>query len=154
MRTAQEYGLPEGNTQTSAYGVNRVHHTDGSVDTVSDEYQRNPETDKGVRRHKGIDYSSNDASGKPSPLDFSTPVGGTVVYNPNDPWNTVTVTTDAGETMIFRHASEVYVKTGQRVSPGTTIGKTGNTAPAPVPIQLHVEATDKDGNPIDPNTLR
>ena len=107
-----------------------------------------------MRRHKGIDYSSNDASGKPRPLEFSTPVGGTVNYDPNDKWNTVTVTTDDGETMIYRHASEVYVKTGQRVSPGTKIGKTGNAAPAPVPIQLHVEATDKDGTPIDPNTVR
>jgi len=154
MRTAQDFGLPEGNTQTSTYGVNRVHHKDGRVETVAGEYQVKPETDNGVRRHKGIDYSSNDASGKPSPLDFSTPVGGTVTYNPNDPWNTVTVTTDDGESMIFRHASEVFVRTGQRVSPGTKIGKTGNTGPAHLPIQLHVEATDKEGNPIDPNTVR
>src|SRR5215213_4026748 len=154
MRTAQDYGLPEGNTQTSAYRVNRGRHAERNAETVSGGYQRTPETDTGVRRHKGIDYSSTDTSGKPGPLDFSTPVGGTVAYHPNDPWNTVTVTTDDGETMIFRHASEVYVTTGQRVSPGTTIGKTGNTAPAPVPIQLHVEATDRDGNPIDPNTVR
>jgi murein DD-endopeptidase MepM/ murein hydrolase activator NlpD len=154
MRTAQDYGLPEGNTQTSTYGGTRVHHKDGSVGTVSDDYQMNPETDKAVRRHKGIDYSSKDASGTPGPLDFSTPVGGTVTYNPNDPRNTVTVTTDDGDSLLFRHASEVYVKTGQRVSPGTTIGKTGNTGPAPLPIQLHVEATDLGGNPIDPNTVQ
>ena len=154
MRTAQDYGLPEGNTQTSVYDGNRVHHKDGSVETVSDDYQMNPETDKEVRRHKGIDYSSKDASGKRGPLDFSTPVGGTVTYSPNDKRNTVTVTTDDGETVIYRHASEVYVKTGQRVSPGAKIGKTGNTGPAPLPIQLHVEATDKEGNHIDPNTVR
>ncbi len=153
MRTAQDYGLPEGNTQTSTYGVTRVHHRDGRVETVSDAYPLNPETDIGMRRHKGIDYSSNDASGNPAPLDFSTPVGGTVTYDPNDPWNTVTVTTDAGDALLYRHASEVYVQTGQRVTPGTTIGKTGNTGPARLPIQLHVEATDPEGTPIDPNTV-
>ena len=89
MRTAQDYGLPEGNTQTSTYDGKRVHHKDGSVETVSDEYQLNPETDTAVRRHKGIDYSSNDASGQRGPLDFSTPVGGTVTYDPNDARNTV-----------------------------------------------------------------
>jgi murein DD-endopeptidase MepM/ murein hydrolase activator NlpD len=154
MRTAQDYGLPEGNTQTSTYGGKRVHRKDGSVETVSDDYQMNSETDNAVRRHKGIDYSSKDASGKQGALEFSTPVGGTVTYNPNDTWNTVTVTTDDGDSLIFRHASEVYVTTGQRVSPGAKIGKTGNTAPAPLPIQLHVEATDKDGTHIDPNTVR
>jgi murein DD-endopeptidase MepM/ murein hydrolase activator NlpD len=153
MRTAQDYGLPEGNIQTSSYGGLRVPRAGGRGETVSDENQLDPETDKKVRRHKGIDYSSNDASGTPVPLDFSTPVGGTVTYNPNDPWNTVTVTTDDGETMIFRNASEVDVTTGQRVSPGAKIGKTGNTGPASLPIQLHVEATDRDGNHIDPNTV-
>jgi murein DD-endopeptidase MepM/ murein hydrolase activator NlpD len=154
VRTAQEYGLPAGNTQTSVYGGPRVRRPEGRGETVSDDDPRHLEADTEVRRHKGIDYSSNDASGQPAPLDFTTPVGGTVSYDPTDPRNTVTVTTEAGQTLIFRHASAVYVQTGQRVSPGTTIGKTGKTAPVPLPIQLHVEATDADGNPIDPDTVR
>jgi hypothetical protein len=114
----------------------------------------NPETDHAVRRHNGIDSSSQDASGQPAPLGFSTPVGGTVTHDPDDTRNPVTVTTDDGDSLLFRHASAVYVTTGQRVSPSATIGKTGHTGPAPGPTPRHVAATDPDGTPIDPNTVQ
>ena len=49
------------------------------------------------------------------------------------------------------HASRIDVQEGQRVDPDTVLGMTGK--PGAVAIQLHVQAKDRQGHPIDPRLI-
>jgi murein DD-endopeptidase MepM/ murein hydrolase activator NlpD len=144
------FGLPENNERTSKYGVSRVYrkHKNGKkVETVPDNYV--PKKGEEIRTHHGIDFSSHDANGRVTALDFSTPVGGTVVLYPESPWNTIGVRIGNGRVIQFLHASAVYVRNGAPVTPGTVLGRTGSTGADD--IHLHVQVRDKKGRILDPD---
>lgn len=54
-----------------------------------------------------------------------------------------------GTISYFAHMSELAVKAGQHVAPGTYVGKSGNTGHSTGP-HLHLEIHPEGGDPIDP----
>jgi murein DD-endopeptidase MepM/ murein hydrolase activator NlpD len=112
-----------------------------------------PGANEKIASHEGIDYRSRDDQDEVTNQPFTTPVGGTVeVVDPSD-FNTVGVRAADGSLIQFLHASELDVVNGQEVSPGDQIGLTGDTAPYDIPIHLHVQATDPNGNPVNPDCV-
>lgn len=61
----------------------------------------------------------------------------------------VGIRTGDGHFVLLGHLGEVHVKPGQVVSPGTVIGKSGNTGASTGP-HLHVEVRTPSGATIDP----
>jgi hypothetical protein len=147
--TPTEFGLPEANFRVFGYRVNRVHRKDGTIVTVPEEYVLNPETDVELLRHMGADFLSRDAAWNVVPMEFSTPVGGTIRTSPDGPWNTIAVLLDTGDELQFLHASEVRVQDGHRVEAGTVLGLTGRTGTSW--IHLHVQAVSPAGEHVDPD---
>lgn len=148
-KSADDYGLPAGNVVNSEYNANRVYRKDGSVQTVPDDYVLNPETDNEVRRHRGVDYSSMDENGTITEVEFTAGVSGVATVVAGSAWNTINVTLPNGNVIQYLHASEIHVTNGQQVSPGTVLGKTGDTGANA--IHLHVQAKDANGNYINPS---
>jgi hypothetical protein len=148
-KSADDYGLPAGNVVNSEYNANRVYRKDGSVQTVPDDYVLNPETDDEVRRHRGVDYSSMDENGTITEVEFTAGVSGVATVVAGSAWNTINVTLPNGNVIQYLHASEIHVTNGQQVSPGTVLGKTGDTGANA--IHLHVQAKDANGNYINPS---
>lgn len=150
-KTADDFGLPQGNYVTSEYNANRVYRFDGSVQTVPDDYVLNPTTDNFVRQHRGVDYSSLDADGNVANVDFTAGFNGTVDVLEDSDWNTINVTLANGNVVQYLHASHINVSDGQAVTPGTVLGQTGNAGlGANGAIHLHVQAKDSSGNYINP----
>ena len=111
-----------------------------------------PATDEKVQRHRGIDYSSEDADGNVTSLSYTAGVTGTVQIIAGSQWNTINVVLNNGNIMQYLHSSEIDVHDGQLVFPDTVMGKTGNVGlPASAGIHLHVQAKDKNGNYMNPN---
>jgi len=156
MDAIKTFGLPVGNKKTSDYNVMRVYLKNGQVLTVppgGDPYSMYPGQVVQVRTHQGVDFSSHDSSGKVTPVPFKAGVYGTVDVVPGSKWNTVTVTTSDGSRLQYLHASSIFVSTGDRVTPDTIIGMTGDTSPTRVAIHLHVQAKDSSGKAIDPQIV-
>jgi ribosomal protein L40E len=106
-------------------------------------------------QYAGIDFSSNDDHGHQMPLDFEACVSGEVTFV-GGAFNMVQVTLENGNRLQFLHASQIYVRTGERVHSMTRLGKTGGTGPLgpnQYEIHLHIQALDKEGAPIDPDCL-
>lgn len=92
-------------------------------------------------------------------LDFGTPVGTSlfamssgVVTKTGDGGgygNKIEITYWDGTVSYFAHMSEIDVKVGQNVRPGTYVGKSGNTGHSTGP-HLHLEIHPAAGDPIDP----
>ncbi|MCC7104783.1 MAG: peptidoglycan DD-metalloendopeptidase family protein [Chloroflexi bacterium] len=147
--TAQDFGLPAANERVFGYQVRRAYRKNGSIVAVTEEYARDPRIDDDVLRHMGVDFLSRDQAWRVAKLDFATPVGGVVQIYAGSPWNTVVVLLDTGDQLQFLHASEVYVGTGDRVEPGTVIGRTGKAGTHT--IHLHVQAKNASGEYISPD---
>lgn len=154
-RAAQNYGLPQNNYKTSDYNVWRVYRWDNSVKTVPQDYNLNNGTDRFMRQHKGVDYSSLDANGNPAYLPFKAGVTGKAYIVKNSPWNTINVVLNNGVIVQYLHASKILVKDNDQVTPDTVLGMTGNTATSDLhlPIHLHVQAKDPKGHYLNPNCL-
>lgn len=151
-RSAQEFGLSEGNVVTSEYNALRVYRKDGTIQTVPEDYVLNPETDDFLRYHRGIDYSSNNQDGLSLHQPFAAGVSGTVEVLEGSQWNTINVHLPNGNVVQYLHASVIYVMTGDQVTSTTLLGETGNAGLGPGgAIHLHVQARDAEGNYIDPN---
>ena len=92
-------------------------------------------------------------------LDFGTPVGTslfamssgvvTKAGNGGGYGNKIEITYWDGTVSYFAHMSEIDVKVGQQVRPGTYVGKSGNTGHSTGP-HLHLEMHPKGGDPVDP----
>ena len=162
--TAGTFGLPNGNQQTSKYGVNRVFYTgaDGKehARTVPDGYIPDPaKGEKFTRKHLGDDFSSHsdppkfNVKGKiiAQPEPFTAGVSGTVHIIPGSKYNTINVVLPDGSTIQYLHASHINVVEGQQISPDTELGITGNTGVTD--IHLHVQAKDSQGRTIDPQRV-
>ena len=92
-------------------------------------------------------------------LDFGAPVGTslfamssgvvTKAGNGGGYGNKIEITYWDGTVSYFAHMSEIDVKVGQQVRPGTYVGKSGNTGQSTGP-HLHLEMHPKGGDPVDP----
>jgi Peptidase family M23/Double zinc ribbon len=103
--------------------------------------------------YTGIDFTSLDERGQVRLLPFDACVSGTVSFV-GGPFNMVEVTLKNGSRMQFLHASQTYVRVGERVGSTTRLGVTGGTGPegrSQYEPHLHIQALDKDGNLIDPD---
>jgi murein DD-endopeptidase MepM/ murein hydrolase activator NlpD len=107
----------------------------------------NPDTDKFIRRHKGLDYSSRDDNGRVTPLPFKSGVTGIVDVVEGSPWNTINVKLPNGNIIQYLHASRIDVRDGDTVTSSTVLGLTGRTGADQ--IHLHVQARNARGNIID-----
>jgi murein DD-endopeptidase MepM/ murein hydrolase activator NlpD len=68
----------------------------------------------------------------------------------------IAVKLDTGNFVIYKHNSECDVKIGDKVTPTTPLGKTGNIGANGKPldgmaIHLHIQAVDAKGRIIDPD---
>jgi hypothetical protein len=147
--TAEDFGLPGTNLRIYDYGVKRAFRETGGIVTVPDDYVVNSETDEKVLWHLGVDFASRNERWLDTRLPFTTPVGGLVQIRPDSQWKTISIQLANGDQLQFLHASEVYVKTGDRVQPGTMLGMTGSTG-CDV-IHLHVQAKDASGYYVHPD---
>jgi len=99
--------------------------------------------------HRGMDI------GTPSNTELYAPVEGTVIHAGGD-WNrgnygeAIVIQTATGHRIILGHLNGVSVRPGQRVGPGTMLGRTGSTGYGSGP-HLHLEVQDGDGNLVDPD---
>jgi len=95
--------------------------------------------------------SSDDEQGNEKPLPFNSPVSGIVEYDPRNTFDMVTISVccpgvpekecKKGYKLQFLHLSRVFVRNGQRVSPGTVIGETGG-AGTPGGRRFPIRSTD------------
>ena len=117
-------------------------------------HKRNVRTSEpGLRRnafHYGIDFSSRDRNGNPTSQRFTAGVHGVARVHQGSKWNTISVTVKNGNVIQYMHASQIVVKTGDRVKPSTILGQTGDTG-SPGSIHLHIQARDRTGHFIDPD---
>jgi murein DD-endopeptidase MepM/ murein hydrolase activator NlpD len=109
------------------------------------------ETDRPVgatNPHVGIDYRASIGTS------FYSLGDGKVVATGSSKrgGNSITVEYGNGDRVTFRHLSSTAdgLKVGSSVYEGQILGETGNTGG--VPAHLHVDAKDKDGNRIDPES--
>jgi len=120
--------------------------------------------DEVPRIHEGIDYSSRDPKGKPTPLEFKAGVFGKVVFA--RPGIIVVEVDDRGTRVEYLHNSTVAdgIEQGKEVTPSTILGKTGNYSPSlnkarqpyklsGAPIHLHVQAMTKSGQALYPDEV-
>jgi len=167
--------LPPGNVRTSLPGVIRIYKVgpDGKIGTQPPGYPK-PVTDPSKpfemaddevpRIHEGIDYSSRDPKGKPTPLEFKAGVFGKVVFA--RPGIIVVEVDDRGTRVEYLHNSTVAdgIEQGKEVTPSTILGKTGNYSPSlnkarqpyklsGAPIHLHVQAMTKSGQALYPDEV-
>lgn len=151
------FGLPVNNRVTSAYGTQRVYKTDDSGKILPKQpagYPRRESTEyrargnEKVKPHRGIDFQSRDAQGRPARMDFRAGVHGRVVEPIGGPMGTITVELKDGTRIQYLHTSQQNVRVGQDVAPETILGKTGATGANA--IHLHVQARDRNGTFIDP----
>jgi hypothetical protein len=147
--SAEDFGLPAVNLRIHDYGVKRVARLDGTVVTVSEEYDLSPDTDIEIVRHTGIDFSSRNENWVVAPLPFATPIGGRIYVYPGSPWNTIAVLLETGDQLQFQHAGEIRVQTGEQVAAGTILGVTGATGTSV--IHLHVQAKNSTGDFVSPD---
>jgi len=96
-------------------------------------------------QHPGIDI------GVPMGTAIYAPVSGVieVAGNYGGYGMAVGIRTQDGHFILLGHLSEVSVRPGQTVTPGTLVGKSGNTGVSTGP-HLHVEVRDPGGKSIDP----
>jgi hypothetical protein len=153
-RTAAAYGLAD-NGISSPWHERRLYtKASGStvwhwVRTLGADEAYVPGPNEKVAPHDGIDYRSWNDAGLPAPEPFVAPFDGTVTVA-GGKYNTIVLKLDDGNQLQFLHASRVDVKDGP-VKAGTQLGLTGNTAPYPIGIHLHVQARDARGHPINPD---
>ncbi len=160
--------LPPGNVRNSEAGVVRIYKVDadkkfgrqppGYPKTIADPTRPIAKAaDEEVRMHEGVDYSSYDLRKRPSPLEFRAGVYGTVADPPRKGFIAVRVD-EAGNRVEYLHNSSVApgIVRGAKVTPKTILGRTGNINPATgkplagMGIHLHVQARNKDRQPLNP----
>jgi hypothetical protein len=157
-RTAADYGLPDNGT-SAAYHEPRLYQkvppstTWQYVRTLGPNENLVPGPNQKLSQHEGVDYRSRNDQGQVASVPYTTPVGGTVEVVEGSTFNTVGVRTADGSLIQFLHSSGISVANGQEVQPGDQIGVTGNTAPYGLPIHLHVQAQDPNGNPVNPDCV-
>ncbi len=104
--------------------------------------------------HKALDISSRPTPDQPpEPMTFKAGVYGTVAVAKK---GEIAVKLDTGNFVIYKHNSECAVKIGDKVTPTTPLGKTGNIGVNGKPldgmaIHLHIQAVDAKGRIIDPD---
>ncbi|HCU25132.1 MAG TPA: peptidase M23, partial [Deltaproteobacteria bacterium] len=98
----------------------------------------------GVKMHKGIDIASPYGSA------ILAPSEGTVIFagHKGGYGNAIILDHGYGITTLYGHASELFVKEGERVNRGSKIAAVGNTGSSTGP-HLHYEV-HVDGIPTDP----
>jgi len=97
------------------------------------------------RPHEGLDLKANEGTA----LQVAAP--GVVIYagnGINGYGDTLIVKHDGGFFSIYAHLSEIFVKPGQNVVPGTTVARSGSTGRATGP-HLHFEIR-RGQKPFDP----
>jgi murein DD-endopeptidase MepM/ murein hydrolase activator NlpD len=157
--TSERLGFPTGNSRTSEPFITRIYKTDDGGEILKPQPKGYPfsihedytlkENEK-PRPHEGVDLSSRPAPGKPpKPLDFRAGVYGIIVKAGDGPWGTISVQLADGSVLQYLHTSASHVKVGEVVAPDSRLGKTGNTGAGI--IHLHVQAKDKNNNPISPD---
>lgn len=116
---------------------------------------------RGVKVSQRWGIRGNWAAGHHTGIDLAVPTGtpvrsvgpGTVVFagTSGDYGKAVTIRMTDGKYTLFAHMSTVAVKRGQRVNPGTWLGRSGNTGRSTGP-HLHFEVRAKRGygSDIDP----
>jgi murein DD-endopeptidase MepM/ murein hydrolase activator NlpD len=129
MVGAPQFVMPVAGRPSSGYGLRTDPIHGGSVN------------------HPGFDLAAS------SGTEVAAAAGGTVVHaGPAGTYgNLVTVRHDNGFETRYAHLSEVDVKVGDVVQPGTELGKVGTTGYSTGP-HLHFEVR-RDGAPIDPAPL-
>ncbi len=160
--TPEKLGLPKGNVRSSE-PVQRVYRTDdndkilpgdkqpkGYPFTPQLEYQLKP--NEKLRPHYGVDVTTR-REGKQSsePMDYKAGVHGTVTQVGDDPTNPITVKLPDGTTITYRHSSKTYVKPGDKVTPDTVIGMSGDKGARKGAYHVHIEARDKNGKYMHPD---
>ncbi len=150
--TPARLGLPPGNVRTSEPVV-RVFKADEDGHRLKEQPAHYPFTQQPgyvpkagevTVKHQGVDISTRPTGSTSSkPMDFKAGINGEVVRAGKGTYNTITVKLQDGTQIQFLHSSKVYVKIGDKVTPDTVIGKSGNTGANSV--HIHVQARDKDG---------
>jgi murein DD-endopeptidase MepM/ murein hydrolase activator NlpD len=159
--TPSRLGLPSGNARTSE-PVTRVYKADDrGVPLVTQPrgYPFTPQpgyvTKPGevTRKHDGVDVSTRPkGSSSSKPMDFKAGVNGVVVRAGGGRTNTITVKLADGTLIQYLHSSKVYVSQGDKVTPDTVIGRSGDKGATPGAVHVHVQARDKSGKVLsDPD---
>jgi hypothetical protein len=116
------------------------------------EYQ--PKANEVTAFHKALDISSRVTPDQPpSEMSFKAGVYGTVIIAKP---GRIGVLLDNGNCIVYNHISEFGVGIGDKVTPTTVLGKTGNLGNDGRPISgmaihLHIQAADPRGRIIDPD---
>jgi len=135
----------EGDTWPSWWNAEGVEVSRALKDSPIEGYEQITSLLKDRPRHRGMDFKT------PEGTPITSPRKGVVVradWNIRNNGNCVEVKYSDGTLARFLHLSRTDVKTGQRVSVGTSVGLSGNTGHSTAP-HLHYEL-EKNGQIVDP----
>ena len=140
-----EYGARDQSTSTTPGELQDLESTGGVLPSSSPKGDKFGYSSWRGRNHNGIDY----------PLPEGTPISviqpGTVAdagFRNNGYGNQVKVNHPGGVSSFYAHLSSINVASGQKIDPGTVIGKIGSTGRSTGPhLHFEVDVNGKASNP-------
>jgi len=140
-----EYGARDQSTSTTPGELQDLESTGGVLPSSSPKGDKFGYSSWRGRNHNGIDY----------PLPEGTPISviqpGTVAdagFRDNGYGNQVKVNHPGGVSSFYAHLSSINVASGQKIDPGTVIGKIGTTGHSTGPhLHFEVDVNGKASNP-------
>lgn len=140
-----EYGERDQSTSTTPGELQDLESTGGVLPSSSSKGDKFGYSSWRGRNHNGIDY----------PLPEGTPISviqpGTVAdagFRDNGYGNQVKVNHPGGVSSFYAHLSSINVSSGQKIDPGTVIGKIGTTGSSTGPhLHFEVDVNGKVSNP-------
>lgn len=140
-----EYGARDQSTSTTPGELQDLESTGGVLPSSSPKGDKFGYSSWRGRNHNGIDY----------PLPEGTPISviqpGTVAdagFRNNGYGNQVKVNHPGGVSSFYAHLSSINVASGQKIDPGTVIGKIGSTGRSTGPhLHFEVDVSGKASNP-------
>ena len=140
-----EYGARDQSTSTTPGELQDLESTGGVLPSSSPKGDKFGYSSWRGRNHNGIDY----------PLPEGTPISviqpGTVAdagFRNNGYGNQVKVNHPGGVSSFYAHLSSINVASGQKIDPGTVIGKIGSTGHSTGPhLHFEVDVNGKASNP-------
>ena len=140
-----EYGERDQSASTTPGELQDLESTGGALPSSSPKGDKFGYSSWRGRNHNGIDY----------PLPEGTPISviqpGTVAdagFRDNGYGNQVKVNHPGGVSSFYAHLSSINVASGQKIDPGTVIGKIGTTGSSTGPhLHFEVDVNGKSSNP-------
>lgn len=140
-----EYGARDQSTSTTPGELQDLESTGGALPSSSPKGDKFGYSSWRKRNHNGIDY----------PLPQGTPISviqpGIVAdagFRDNGYGNQVKVNHPGGVSSFYAHLSSINVASGQKIDPGTVIGKIGSTGRSTGPhLHFEVDVNGKASNP-------